>query len=159
MDELTVEGDNRKSETHGNFHYLVEFRVRGETTFDHRSEHLSSERYCSTHHFDVEDGVSPFCEKQCRQNRVSTHGSSRGNDEFDDIVTRRVDRLHLCRDLPEHLDGKTAHRLGDDLFSRSENRVHRLTRDTGRSGNRGNVHSLESAAFDQSESGGENLLL
>lgn len=159
MDEFTVESNNRKPQAHGNFHYLTQLRLRDETTFDHGSEHLTSERYCSTHHFEIEDGISTLGQEQCRQNRVSTHGSSRGNDEFDDIVTRRVDRLHLCRNLPENLDGETAHRLGDDLFTRTENRVHRLSRYAGRGGNCGNVHSLESATFDQSESGGENLLL
>ncbi len=159
MDEVAVECNNRKPQSHGNFHYLIQLRLRGEATFDHRGEHLTSERYCSTHHFEIEDRVSPLGEEQSREHRVSMHGSSRGNDEFDDVVARRVNRLHLCRDLPENLDSETAHRLGDDLFTCTENRVHRLARDTGRGGNCGNVHSLESATFDQSEGGAENLLL
>lgn len=159
MDEVTVESNNRKPQAHGDFHYLIQLRLRDETTFDHGSEHLTSERYCSTHHFEVEDGVSPLGKQQRRQNRVRANRCARGNDEFDDVVARRVDRLHLCRDLPENLDSETAHRLGDDLFTCAEDRVHRLARDTGRGGNCGNVHSLESATFDQTEGGAENLLL
>lgn len=50
MYEVTVECNNRKPQSHGNFHYLIQLRLGGEATFDHRGEHLTSERYCSTHH-------------------------------------------------------------------------------------------------------------
>ena len=94
MYEVTVECNNRKPQSHGNFHYLIQLRLGGEATFDHRGEHLTSERYCSTHHFEIEDRVSPLGEEQSREHRVSTHGSSRGNDEFDD-------RSHTpCRPTP-----------------------------------------------------------